>query len=139
VFRVVSPTLRYVSMGRFPEASEILCVLASWSSTQVYFFRAERTSIGRCSYGSSPVLASNAANLAEVLLGLQSNVHRLGRYNCLVSRVLPDIKWISVVSLPNNSDVEVRVWSHSRDSGRDDLAVPLSESGTGVGQILAIL
>jgi hypothetical protein len=41
--------------------------------------------------------------------------------------------------LGDRDSVEILLWTDARESRRDDLAIELSESGTGVGQALAIL
>jgi AAA domain, putative AbiEii toxin, Type IV TA system/AAA ATPase domain len=109
--------------------------------SRIYMFRAERLNVGKCAIGSSPVLASNASNLASVLLILQHNATRFNEFNEAVRSVLPQVPRISV--RPTDAApqvVEVRVWpffdSHPR---REDLTVPLEDCGTGVGQVLAIL
>jgi predicted ATPase len=37
------------------------------------------------------------------------------------------------------NQVEIVIWNHDRETQREDLAFPLEESGTGIGQILAIV
>jgi len=54
--------------------------------------------------------------------------------------VLPEIE--AVTFRPNEQGggrVRALLWNIDQDTEREDLAVPLSESGTGVGQVLAIL
>jgi ABC-type thiamine transport system ATPase subunit len=56
--------------------------------------------------------------------------------------VLPSIEYITAPQIENssnNKDVEAQIWSVPVDTERHDLAVPLAESGTGIGQVLAIL
>jgi hypothetical protein len=55
----------------------------------------------------------------------------------LVSEILPQVKDISIVA--RGASNEIFVWNLDPESSRLDLAVPLQESGTGIGQILAIL
>ncbi|MGI2906151.1 AAA family ATPase [Tolypothrix sp. VBCCA 56010] len=118
----------------------------SYSSTlginlinKIYIFKAERLNLGQCSTGANRNLASNAANLAEVLNLLQSsNPLRFKRFNELVSFIFPQITQITVPPVDNNT-VKIFVWTIDPVKERNDLAVPLSESGTGIGQVLAIL
>src|SRR5262249_21336582 len=57
-----------------------------------------------------------------------------------VRRVIPLIKWVSIVpSKERGQNVEIRIWNVDESSGRDDLTVPLAECGTGIGQVLSIL
>lgn len=55
----------------------------------------------------------------------------------LTGRVFPSISHIS--SSLTESGLEIRVWNIGIETEREDLAIPLSESGTGIGQVLAIL
>jgi hypothetical protein len=74
-----------------------------------------------------------------VLNLLQSgNVSRFRRFCSAVNRVFPHIRQITVPPT-GNSTAQIYVWSVDPDSERDDLAIPLAESGTGIGQVLAIL
>lgn len=104
----------------------------------VFAFRAERMNIGLAPHGMRDVLLNDASNLPEVLNVLQNNAPRFAKYNALVHRVLPNVVRASVRSAANTK-LEIMVWSGSADSERDDLAVPLAESGTGVSQVLAML
>ena len=75
-----------------------------------------------------------------MLNGLQHNRERFIVFNTLVREVFPQIHWISVRPHPTDHQaLEIVVWNHDPKSERDDLTVPLNESGTGVGQVLAIL
>lgn len=106
---------------------------------RIYSFRAQRFDVGTCTVGTRNVLESNAINLPEVLSVLQgSNPSLFTRFNEYVRQVFPTVYQISVRNIPNNQ-LEVIVWTEDPSSQREDLAVPLAESGTGVGQVLAIL
>ncbi len=107
-------------------------------TNRVYRFNAERMNVGVSQFGNQPRLAPNAANLPEVLNVLQGNASRFSHFNRLVSEVLPQIRQISV-SPTGNQSVEIRVWTSDPASGRQDLTLPLAQSGTGIGQVLAIL
>lgn len=103
-------------------------------------FKAERFNAGTCAFGTNPVLAPNAQNLAEVLSILQGNHRRFERFNNLVHQILPQVQWVSVRPYRgHNQELEIVIWPHDPSTEREDLAVPLSESGTGIGQVLAIL
>jgi predicted ATPase len=52
--------------------------------------------------------------------------------------ILPQVKRVSVRAIPSQQ-VEIVVWSHDPETQREDLVAPLVESGTGIGQVLAIL
>ena len=87
----------------------------------------------------SSTLEANASNLAEVLSNLQLNNPSLYEiFNKYVSRVIPTIKWISA-PLYNGINSQVKIWNLDRATQRGDLAYPLSDCGTGISQVLAIL
>lgn len=112
--------------------------LANAFRNHVYRFTAERMNVGKGSHGVNTVLAPNASNLPEVLNQLQHNVFRFRNLNRQLTAILPQVKQASVRGI-GPSEVEIVVWCHDPESAREDLAVPLSESGTGIGQVLAIL
>ncbi len=114
-------------------------VLANLLRQRIYFFQAERLNVSRSPFGTAEILNPNASNLAEVLHNLQSKNNRFAKFNAHVTEIFPHIKWISVPSGPNANEVQIRVSSIDPKLEREDLAVPLSESGTGIGQVLAIL
>ncbi len=115
-------------------------VLTDALRERIYLFKAERLNISMSNFGMQTVLAPDASNLAEVLHHLQSrNPSRFDRLNKHVSTIFPEIKRITVPPGPGGNQVQILVWSIDPDTERDDLAIPLSESGTGIGQILAML
>lgn len=101
-------------------------------------FRAERYNVGRIQFGPNTTLNPSANNLAEVLANLQGNPPRFAELCGLVKTVLPEVQLISTQGV-EPQEVEIRVWNHDPSTKRADLAVPLSECGTGLGQVLAIL
>jgi energy-coupling factor transporter ATP-binding protein EcfA2 len=105
---------------------------------RIYYFKAERYNLGACETGSSTILRPDASNLAEVLANLQSNQSRFRRYNEIVKFVLPQVKQVSAHNISSNR-VEARIWLEDPANEREDLAFPIHEAGTGVGQVLAIL
>lgn len=115
--------------------------LAERLRERVYTFRAERMNVGRGVFGHNAVLQPHAQNLPTVLALLQSNPERFRRYNDAVSTVFPEIQHISVDSDPSTqgAGIQIKVWTIPPVTERDDLAVPLTESGTGISQVLAIL
>lgn len=104
---------------------------------RVYFFGAQRTVAGKGPFSYETRLNPDGSNLPQVLLALQGNRDRYCRLMNLLARVFPDVTWVSTHT--TESGLEVRVWSVDPASERDDLAIPLEESGTGIGQALAIL
>jgi hypothetical protein len=106
----------------------------------VYIFRAERMFVGECAINDNPVLATNAANLASVLLILQSEPDTNEKFQSLVREVFPSI--YRVVSAPVAGSVARAsvIMADTREGGvHAGIKVPLADCGTGTGQVLAIL
>ncbi len=115
--------------------------LAGILQNRIYLFRAERLNVGQYGVGHTLVLQPDASNLAQVLDVLQGrNPSRYRKLNRLVTTVFPEIKEVGVAPIPDNpSYVRISLWTIDPDSERYDLTVPLQESGTGIGQVLAML
>lgn len=101
-----------------------------------FVFAAERMNIGTSAFGSQSRLAPNASNLPEALNTLQGDPSRFAKYNELLRRIFPQIQQVTVLPQGNNA-VRIFVWDQGRE--RQDLAVPLDQSGTGLSQVLAML
>ncbi|AXL52304.1 hypothetical protein DSC91_005258 [Paraburkholderia caffeinilytica] len=107
--------------------------------SQSYAFRAERMNVGQCGVGAKQYLEPNAANLPDVLNQLSStNPARYERLMVHVRTIFPHITQVTAPVIPNGL-VQILVWTVPVDTERVDLAVPLNESGTGIGQVLAML
>lgn len=106
---------------------------------RIYLFKAERFNVAESNIGVNTNLLPDASNLPEVLLFLQSsNPSRFKRLKDYVMAILPEIKDITVPPISINR-ARILVWSIDSQTERDDLAIPLSESGTGISQVLAML
>ena len=112
--------------------------LAPQLRTRIYRFRAERFNPGQYDFGTSSVLLPDAANLPQVLDVLTSNPARFDRYNAVIEQILPQVCQISIHNISGNK-IEILIWPSEYGSERSDLAIPLNECGSGVGQVLAIL
>jgi predicted ATPase len=129
-----------ISQMSIGENDNFFANIAPRLGQRIYLFDAQRVPQNNFNFGSSSQLLPNAANLAEVLNILQANRTEFAEYVAQVSRIIPTIKWVSVKpSTSHSQQVEIRVWNVPDSTKRDDLTVPLAESGTGVGQILSIL
>jgi energy-coupling factor transporter ATP-binding protein EcfA2 len=73
-----------------------------------------------------------------VLNQLQRNPARFRDLNHQLSLILPQVRWVSVQGT-GPGQLEIVAWTHDPETQREDLAMPLAESGTGIGQVLAIL
>lgn len=118
---------------------DLLLQLVPHLQRRIYYFHAERLNVAKHTFGNRTELTPNASNLPEVLLSLHSSNPTL--YDELIGKVrdvIPTVKWIAAKGI-SNSEIEIFVWPVPKQSQREDLAVSLNESGTGVGQVLAIL
>ncbi len=140
IFRVRQDRTAYHHGGttRADETQEMGPILGPHFRSRIYRFWAERFNVGECPFGHNRNLAPDAANLPEVLNNLQANPSRFRALNQLLHRILPQIRQVSVCPIPNNR-VRIIVWGIDPETQRQDLAVPLNKSGSGVGQVLAML
>lgn len=114
-------------------------VLFGYISPRIYEFRAQRYNLAIGNTGTATELVSDATNLAEVLNNLQSaNFHRYQKLLAHVREVFPHILHVGVRQI-EPSRLQIEIWDTDPSLERDDLAIPLSESGTGIGQVLAML
>lgn len=122
------------------ENDNAAAVAAEQLARHIYYFDAQRIPAEEIHFGNNATLSPNAQNLPEVLALLQSRKTEYEKFVLAVRRVLPAIKWISVESSSSNGQLaQIRIWNLEEAKGRHDLTLPLSEGGTGVGQVLAIL
>ena len=106
----------------------------------VYAFKAERPTRPRFNVSTEWRLEPDASNLGQVLHHLHNN--HPGRFKYFVervTRVLPLVRWISTVPVDNPGTIQINVWEAVPSEEGNDLSLPLSESGTGIGHVLAIL
>lgn len=113
-------------------------------SENIYRFYAERINISSSPLGTSKELKSDASNLAEVLNATHnSNPVLYQKFVDLVSEVIPSVKGVTSIMTEtgqiNTLNYEIRIWTVSPINEREDLTIPLYNSGTGVSQVLAIL
>ncbi|PBN42590.1 hypothetical protein SxD43FB_15180 [Sphingobium sp. D43FB] len=110
-----------------------------WRS-KMFCFSAERYSIGQTSTAHIERLDQNASNLAAVLATLSGD--RGDLFDKLVSHLrelFPTVGNISTRIQPGNPGVtEIRVWP-TIERQNVGLSFPLTQSGTGVAQTLALL
>ena len=113
--------------------------VAQRARERIYRFSAERRIPGRSTPGTDSVLWPNAENLAQVMDKLMGdNPPRFRKLSSLVRQVFPHVNEVTVART-NAANVEIQVWTTDPSRGRPDLAIPLAECGTGIGQVLAIL
>jgi predicted ATP-dependent endonuclease of OLD family len=106
---------------------------------KIYKFSAERIVQSISSHHPNGDLLPNGSNLAYCINHLQSNNKDLfDELNGLLKRVFPSIHWVGAP--PNgNNQFELKVHTNPSSIKRGDLAVPINQVGTGVGNALAML
>jgi predicted ATPase len=118
-------------------AREIGTIIAGLVQTH-YMFDAERFNVGASPLGTNATLEPHAGNLPEVL-GVLNGKRGLDEFSSVVNSILPQVGQILVAPALNNQQ-RIMVLSHAaRRTERDDLAIPLSDCGTGISQVLAIV
>lgn len=135
-----SPDKQSISLlGTKANASDDLADIVSLIYQECcYVFRAERLNLGRTSPKPAPRLSPNADNLAAAIMKMAANAHRFDKFNAHVNTIFPSVRRISVVTV-DGPQFDIRVWNIDPKTEREDLTVSLEETGTGVGQVLAIL
>lgn len=114
-------------------------ILANQLRSRIFYFKAQRMISSDAQFSTSIDLSPDASNLAQVINNLQTkNPALFTRFIKYINVIFPQIKYVTAPPISGNQ-ARVYLWSVVNDTERDDLAVPLSESGTGVGQVLAIL
>lgn len=104
----------------------------------IYRFNADRKPASQCGF-SDFRLARDASNLPYCINHLQTNDSYGHELLCgWVNKVFPNVKWIQSVPIQSNNIFELRCLPLSPQSERDDLAVPLSRMGSGIGNVIAI-
>jgi AAA domain, putative AbiEii toxin, Type IV TA system/AAA domain len=130
--------LNNIQYGNAQAITEIGSVLFGIIRNRIYKFKAERYNIGISNNGTGTTLSSDGSNLPEVLRNLESNHVRFTRYVSLIQQILPQIRDISIISIPNQQ-VEIKIWLEDPLAERDDLAISLNQCGTGFSQVLAMV
>jgi hypothetical protein len=105
----------------------------------MFYFAAERMTIGEAPSGYAARLLPNASNLPNVLHTLRNE--RGDVFRKLIDHlkeVFPTVGNLSVRTRPENNQLEVRVWP-TEAMERVELSFSLNSSGTGVSQAIALL
>jgi hypothetical protein len=107
-------------------------------SDRFYVFKAERLALGTYGLSDETILLPNGANLAAVLANMFSNSDKKKKqFNDHITSIFPSIK---LIQAPNvGGQYRIKIWTTDPQDDRDDLANFLEDSGTGIGQVLAIL
>jgi predicted ATPase len=105
----------------------------------LFYFSAERLNIGASGFGNVRRLSHNADNLPAFLLTLMgergSIIDGLKEH---LRAIFPTFGNLSIRPTNNSGQVEIVIWP-TKAMDHPELSFPLSYSGTGLGQVLAIL
>ena len=109
---------------------------------RLYNFKAERFNVGKYIAGLNRKLESDAKNLPEVLGNLHEIPAKFRLLNQHFHTIFPQVYEVSARNVPSESQPygpsrEIIVYEVESTDQED--AVPLSHSGTGLGQVLAML
>jgi predicted ATPase len=105
---------------------------------RTYRFATERRILPQCGFQGNTELASDGSNLAFCLNNLQTTSGTLFRdLVSYVKYVLPHVK--SINAPPENNNFVIKINHVDDEENRSDLAVGLSQVGTGVGNVIAML
>lgn len=104
---------------------------------RIYRFSAQRRPGFQCSAQGTAVLDREAVNLPYCVNHLQTNDAHGHKTLCeWIARVFPSVKWVQAP--PANGQFEMRCLPHRPEARRDDLAIPLSKMGAGIGNVIAM-
>ena len=104
---------------------------------RIYRFSAQRRPGFQCGAQATVVLDREAVTLPYCINHLQTNDAHGHRILCAwVNRVFPSVKWIQ--STPTGGNFELRCLPQIPEARRDDLAIPISRMGAGIGNVIAM-
>lgn len=136
---VFDSSARTWSLGRKSEDNETLWnVVPQMIQDSVYVFNAERLNVGQSALSPETKLSPNAQDLANALLQLQTrSPAKFQRLNEYLRQVFPTVHGVTATTPGGNASI--MVWSIDATLEFPELAMRLEDSGTGIGQALAIL
>jgi len=106
---------------------------------QVVRVRAERVSLMRGQIGTTADAGPSAERLASALHYLQGrNPSLFDRIVQTTRGLVPSVRAVGLANL-GDREVQIEIWPFDPALMRDDLAVPLEDAGTGIGQVLALV
>jgi predicted ATPase len=124
-----------------PDSFDFGIEVAGKLQDRIYSFRAERFALASAKTGNNTRLEPDASNLAEVLENLQGrNPGQFRLLNSYLRDIFPQVYEVSVRHDPDNAlHRQVIVYEEESLDPEEKDAIPLSDSGAGVGQVLAML
>ena len=114
-------------------------ILSLICKEDIFNFSAERLNVGASNFANVRRLSHNADNLPAFLLTLMGEKGSvIDRLKAHIRSIFPIVGNFSVRPNNNNGQIEIVIWP-TEAMDHPELSFPLSESGTGLGQVLAIL
>lgn len=110
-----------------------------YAQQNIYRFKAERYNAHKSSTQPGLILLSDSSNLASCLQQITQQPAQYKKICELVKEIFPDVHQIVTKNITNTNECEIYVWPIDSATERDSALIPLSECGTGVGQVLALL
>lgn len=107
------------------------------ASGSAFYFGSQRVNVGRVSISDEFALKPDASNLPTVLAHVQNT--RAPIFELIeehLSEILPGVQRITVP--PRGGEFKILLWPQRRGP-QSDLSFSLDESGSGVGQLLALI
>ena len=130
-------TISFMGMGVEQKSFADIKVAEQFFTT-TYLFKAERLALAQHQINDATELQPNAQNLATAILHLQTrSPGRFERLNSYLREIFPSVHGISA-KLESNQAI-LRVWTIDELQEFEQLSINLADSGTGVGQAIAIL
>ncbi len=109
--------------------------------TNVYRFKAERLNVHIGSNQANLTLNRDASNLAGALHYLYtSDEVRFANLCQYINDIFPNVYKVAVVPMVSQpQSLEIKIWPVHPSTQKSHLCIPLSECGTGIGQVLSLL
>jgi hypothetical protein len=132
--------IRVTSVHGGVEETVVQNLVGPYLHAALYVFRAERMNVSECNIEGNSELKPDASNLGSVLLQLAADPDAQQRFTTYLRTIFPTI--YSVISRPTTASmtrIEVIIRDAQSSEWNPGISIPLSDSGTGISQVLAIL
>lgn len=127
----------YKAVSRASDPDNLPTFFDVQNSESIFYFSAQRLNVARYAMQEQTRLAPDASNLPAVLAYVQgARTPLFQEIEAHVTEIMSGVERITVA--PRGQNFEILVWP-VRDTIHPELAFSLDDSGTGVGQLLAIL
>jgi hypothetical protein len=120
--------------------NDIAHIIAQNFLPRIYTFRAERLNVGQSAMGTSQILNPDAGNLPQVLINIKAARYAVfERILKQLKIIFPEFYDINLVTIDKGTIVKIFLASYAHNGERSDLDIAMQDSGTGIGQVLAML